>query len=166
MKDWAIDAYGLQAAHRRSVLGRLRDAHRLHVSPLTWFPRQMTRSGEGRHQAEPRAAANLPSIGPGSRRDRRGKLTGMDASLHALHRRGVLVVDDNECNPQAIAAVEGSWKDAGLIGRPTDETLAAIIHADRLGMDLVTEDTDVRMLAGHWQVQTMTVSDLASSLAA
>ena len=33
-------------------------------------------------------------------------------------------------------------------------------------MDLVTEDTDVHRLAGHWKVQTMTVSDLASSLAA
>lgn len=91
----------------------------------------------------------------------------MDATLHALHQRGMLVVDeDHEGDPHMVAAVERSWKDAGLIGRPTDETLAAILTANRLGMDLVTEDTDVHRLADHWQVPTMTVSDLASSLAA
>jgi hypothetical protein len=91
----------------------------------------------------------------------------MHATLHALHQRGMLVVEeDHGCDLHLVATVETSWKDAGLIGRPTDETLTAILTAGRLGMDLVTVDTDVHRLAGHWEVQTMTVSDLASSLAA
>ena len=82
----------------------------------------------------------------------------MHATLHALHQRGMLVVDeDDKCDPHLVATVETSWKDARLIGRPTDETLTAILTAGRLGMDLVTEDTDVHRLAGHWQVPTMTV---------
>jgi uncharacterized protein YacL len=59
-----------------------------------------------------------------------------------------------------------SWKPAGLIGRPTDETLTAVITADRLGVDLVTNDSDVRKLADYWQVQALTITDFASVLAA
>ena len=73
---------------------------------------------------------------------------------------------DHECDPQLVAEFEGSWKEAGLISRPTDETFTAILTADRLGVDLVTDDIDVRMLADHRQVQTMTVTDFASTLAA
>jgi hypothetical protein len=163
MKTWAIDVYGLREAHRRSVLARLRDAHRLHVSPLTWFPGRTGNSKFSRRGTR-RTSGNLTLIGrnPGHTRD--GE---MDTTLHALHQRGMLVVDgDHECDPHLAAAVEISWKDAGLIGRPTDETLTAILAAGRLGVDLVTEDTDVHRLADHWQVQTITVSDLASSLAA
>jgi hypothetical protein len=91
----------------------------------------------------------------------------MDATLHGLHRRSVLVVEDElECNPRLVADVEGSWEAAGLLGRPTNETFSAIITAGTLGMDLVTEDRDVHRLAWHWQVPTMTVSELASSIAA
>lgn len=169
MKAWAIDVYGLREAHRRSVLGRLRDAHRLYVSPLTWFPGQPARTGNGKasRRAARRASGNLTLVGRDQDRARGAQAGEMHATLHALHQRAVLVVDeDHECDPHLVAAVESSWKDAGLIGRPTDETLSAILTAGRLGMDLVTEDTDVHRLAGHWQVQTMTVSDLASSLAA
>jgi hypothetical protein len=171
MKAWAIDVYGLREAHRRSVLGRLLDAHRLYVSPLTWFPGQPARTGNGKGKGSSRAASHASgSLTPVDRDPsrRRGAEAGeMHATLHALHQRGMLVVEeDHECDPHLVAAVENSWKDAGLIGRPTDETLTAIFTAGRLGMDLVTEDTDVHRLAGHWQVQTMTVSDLTSSLAA
>jgi len=38
--------------------------------------------------------------------------------------------------------------------------------ADRLGVDLVTEDSDVRKLACHWQVPAITVAEFASALAA
>ena len=57
-------------------------------------------------------------------------------------------------------------EDAGLISRPTNETFASILTADRLRVDLVTDDTDVHKLAGHWQVQTLTITDFASALAA
>lgn len=165
MKAWAIDVYGLREAHRRSVLGRLRDAHRLYVSPLTWFPGQPARTGNGKSSR--RASGNLTLVDRDQGRARGAQAGEMHASLHAFHRQAMLVVDeDHECDPHLVAAVETSWKDAGLIGRPTDETLSAILVAGRLGMDLVTEDTDVHRLASHWQVQTMTVSDLASSLAA
>lgn len=50
------------------------------------------------------------------------------------------------------------------MARPTDETLTAILTADRLGVNIVTDDADVRRLAVDWQVQTITVMDLASSL--
>jgi hypothetical protein len=164
MKAWAIDVYGLREAHRRSVLGRLRDAHRLYVSPLTWFPGQ---PGKSSRRATRGASGSLALVGRDSSRARGVEVGEMHATLHALHQRGMLVVDqDHECDPHFVAAVESSWVDAGLIGRPTNETLTAILTADRLGMDLVTEDTDVHRLAGHWEVQTMTVSDLASSLAA
>ena len=169
MKAWAIDVYGLREAHRRSVLARLRDAHRLYVSPLTWFPSQPARTGNGKspRRATRRASGNLALVGRDPSRARGAEAGEMHATLHALHQRGMLVVEeDHECDPHLVATVETSWKDAGLIGRPTDETLTAILTAGRLGMDLVTEDTDVHRLAGHWEVQTMTVSDLASSLAA
>ena len=169
MKAWAIDVYGLREAHRRSVLARLRDAHRLYVSPLTWFPGQPARTGNGKspRRATRRASGNLALVGRDPSRARGAEAGEMHATLHALHQRGMLVVEeDHECDPHLVATVETSWKDAGLIGRPTDETLTAILTAGRLGMDLVTEDTDVHRLAGHWEVQTMTVSDLASSLAA
>jgi hypothetical protein len=79
----------------------------------------------------------------------------------------MLVVEEHrECDPHLVAVVESSWGDAGLIGRPTNETLTAIITADQLGMSLVTDDADVHRLAGHLQVKTITVLDLASSLAA
>lgn len=164
---WAIDVYGLRKAYCRSVLGRLRDAHRLHVSPLTWFPSQLgpTRGGEGARRGDPRTSGELTFIGRD--RDRGGELGEMDATLHGLHRRSVLVVEDElECNPRLVADVEGSWEAAGLLGRPTNETFSAIITAGTLGMDLVTEDRDVHRLARHWQVPTMTVSELASSIAA
>ena len=169
MNAWAIDVYGLREAHRRSVLGRLRDAHRLHVSPLTWFPGQPARTENGKspRRATRRISGNLTLISRDPSHSRGAQTGEMHATLHALHQRGMLVVeDDHECDPHLVAAVETSWMDAGLIGRPTDETLTAILTAGRLGMDLVTEDTDVHRLADHWHVQTMTVSDLASSLAA
>ena len=163
MKAWAIDVYGLREAHRRSVLGRLRDAHRLYVSPLTWFPG----NGKSSRRAARRAPGNLTLIGQDPGHARSAQAGEMPATLHALHQRGMLVVeDDSECDPHLVAAVESSWADAGLVARPTDETLGAILTASRLGMDLVTEDTDVHRLATHWEVQTMTVLDLASSLAA
>lgn len=166
---WAIDVYGLRKAYRRSVLGRLRDADRLHVSPLTWSPRQTARTGGGEdgRQADPRAPGKLTIAGRGRHHGPGAEIGEMDAALHGLYERGVLVVEDErECYPRLVADVEGSWEAAGLLGRPTSETLSAIITAGTLGMDLVTEDPDAHRLAGHWQVPTMTVSDLASSLAA
>lgn len=163
---WAIDVYGLRKAYCRSVLGRLRDAHRLHVSPLTWSPSQLgPERGEGASRGDPGTSGELTFIGRD--RDRGCEMGEMDATLHGLHRRSVLVVEDElECNPRLVADVEGSWEAAGLLGRPTNETFSAIITADALGMDLVTEDRDVHRLARHWQVPTMTVSELASSIAA
>jgi hypothetical protein len=166
---WAIDVYGLRKAYRRSVLGRLRDADRLHVSPLTWSPGQTTQAGGGEdgRRADPRTPGKLTIAGRGGCHGPGAKLGEMDAALHGLYERGVLVVEDErECYPRLVADVEGSWEAAGLLGRPTSETLSAIITAGTLGMDLVTEDPDAHRLAGHWQVPTMTVLDLASSLAA
>jgi hypothetical protein len=166
---WAIDVYGLRKAYRRSVLGRLRDADRLHVSPFTWSPSQTARTGGGEdgRQADPRAPGKLTIVGRGRHHGPGTEIGEMDAALHGLYERGVLVVEDErECHPRLVADVEGSWEAAGLLGRPTSETLSAIITAGTLGMDLVTEDPDAHRLAAHWQVPTMTVSDLASSLAA
>ena len=65
MKAWAIDVYGLREAHRRSVLARLRNAHRLYVSPLTWFPGQPPGTGNGKspRRATRRASGNLALVG-------------------------------------------------------------------------------------------------------
>lgn len=164
---WAIDFYGLRKAYCRSVLGRLRDAHRLHVSPLTWSPSQLARGlgSEGDPRGALRATGTLTVVGRD--RDRSSELGKMEMTLHGLYRRGVLVVEDEqECDPRVVADVEGSWPAAGLLGRPTNESLSSIITARALGVDLVTEDHDVHRLAGHWQVPTMTVSELESSLAA
>jgi hypothetical protein len=169
MNVWAIDFYGLREAHRRSALGRLHERHRLHVSPLTWSPGRSARAGNnpGSSREEPPGAGSLTVAGQASRHGHGAGPGGLDANLRALHGRGMLVVeDDHECDPHLVAAVESSWRDAGLLGRPTDESLTAILTAERLSMDLVTEDIDVRMLADHWKVPTMNVSDLVSSLAA
>jgi hypothetical protein len=67
---------------------------------------------------------------------------------------------------QLVADVESSWRDAGLVWRPTDETLSAVITASRLGVDLITDDSDVRKLAEYWDVHAATIADFASALAA
>lgn len=92
--------------------------------------------------------------------------TGLDGRLRELHDQGVLVLAcEHECAPQLVADVEGSWKEAGLAWRPTNETFSAVMTADRLGINLITDDCDVRKLARHWKVQPMT-AEFASELAA
>jgi hypothetical protein len=87
--------------------------------------------------------------------------------LRELHGRRVLIVaSEHECDPRLVADVEASWKDAGLVWRPTNETFCAVMTADRLGMSLITDDSDVGRLARHWHVQPMTVTEFASQLAA
>jgi hypothetical protein len=78
----------------------------------------------------------------------------------------LVVVGDHECEPQLVAEVEGRWKEAWLIWRPTNETFSAMMTADRLGVSLITDDSDVRKLTWHWQVDPMTVAEFASALAA
>jgi len=97
----------------------------------------------------------------------RDTTSGLDARLRELHDQGMLVLaGEHECDPKLVAKVEVSWKDAGLVWRPTNETFAAVMTADRLGVDLVTEDSDVSKLSRHWQVHAMTVAEFASALAA
>ena len=64
MKAWAIDVYGLREAHRRSVLGRSATP-RLYVSPLTWFPGQPARTGNGKspRRTAHHASENLTLVG-------------------------------------------------------------------------------------------------------
>jgi hypothetical protein len=96
-----------------------------------------------------------------------GRAADLDARLRELHARGVLILaGEHECDPQFVAEVETSWQDAGLVGRPTDETFSAVMTAGRLGIDLITEDSDVRKLAHHWQVHPVTVTEFAAALAA
>jgi hypothetical protein len=169
MDGWAIDSYGLRAAHRQSVLDQLRDADRLHVSPFTWHPGEAVSAGNIRQSigSDTDAPAKLTSISPDGRRIHNRAVGLLDMRLHDLHERGVLVVAaDHECDPQLVADVEGSWKAAGLVSRPTNETFSSVLTADRLGVDLVTDDIDVRMLADHWRVGTMTIADFASAIAA
>ena len=166
--DGVIDSYGLRAAHKRSVLDQLRDTDRLHVSPLTWYPGDGASIGSFATSitcgSEPHVQLTL--VNPDGTYTV-SRTAGLDARLHGLHGRGVLVLTtDHECDPQRVANVEGSWKDAGLVGRPTDETLTAVMTAERLGFDLITNDCDVRKFADYLQVHAMTVADFASALAA
>jgi hypothetical protein len=169
MDGWAIDSYGLRAAHRQSVLDQLRDTDRLHVSPFTWHPGDAAGTGNIGHSlgSDCDASAKLTSVGPDGRRTHIRAAGLLTARLRDLHERGVLVVvGDPQCGPQLVAEVEGSWQAAGLVSRPTNETFTSVLTADRLGVDLVTDDIDVRRLADHWQVATMTVADFASAIAA
>jgi hypothetical protein len=68
--------------------------------------------------------------------------------------------------PRVVADLEARWKNAGLVWRPTDETYAAGMTADRLGVDLVTEDSDVRKIGHPWHVAAMTIAEFACALAA
>jgi len=87
--------------------------------------------------------------------------------LRELHSQGVLVLaGEHECDPQLVADVEGSWREAGLVWRPTNETFSAVMTADRFGVSLITSDSDVNKLARHWHVQPITVAEFASELAA
>ena len=169
MKAWAIDVYGLREAHRRSVLGLLRDAHRLYVSSLTWFPGHLARTGNGKshRRAARRASGNLALVGRDPSRERGAEAGEIHETLYALHQRGMLVVDeDHECDPHLVATVETSWKYAWRSGAPpTRPHRHPHCRQARHGPRLTEERTCTR-LAGHWEVQTMTVSDLASSLAA
>jgi hypothetical protein len=165
---WAIDSYGLRGAYSQSVLDQLRDTDRLHVSSFTWQPNAAvgTDGGRFRIMGDPAPMRQLTLVNGDVSRAR--ETTGsLAARIRELHDQGVLVVaDEHECAPQLVAEVEGSWKDAGLVWRPTNETFAAVMTADRLGVDLVTEDSDVRKLSRHWQVHAMTVAEFASALAA
>jgi hypothetical protein len=172
MDGWAIDSYGLRAAHSQSVLDQLRDTDRLHVSPITWHPSAAAGTGGGRFRAnlacspEPELSGQLTLV-DGKVSRNHDTTAALDARLRTLHDQGVLVLaGDHECDPLLVAEVEGSWKDAGLVWRPTDETFAAVMTADRLGIDLVSEDSDVRKLSHHWQVNAVTVAEFASALAA
>jgi hypothetical protein len=169
MDSWAIDSYGLRAAHSQSVLDRVRGTDRLHVSPLTWHPGGPAGTG-GAFKASLAPAAGVPGhltlVDSGVSRTR-NRGVALDARLRELHDQGALVLaGDHECNPQHVADVEGSWQQAGLVWRPTNETFSAVMTADRLGVDLITDDSDVRTLAQHWQVHPMTVAEFASALAA
>jgi hypothetical protein len=156
MDNWAIDSSGLRGVGNRLVLDRLRNSHRLHVSPLTWEPASQTSNRTG----------ELTLISTEIRRTRNAT-AALDSRLRDLHERGILIVDDDhECDPQHVADVETSWQQAGLAWRPTNETLSAVITADRLGMDLITEDSDAHRLATHWQVHPISVAQFASALAA
>jgi hypothetical protein len=171
MDGWAIDSYGLRAAHSRSVLDQLRDTDRLHVSPFTWHPARASGTG-GKFKCSltcgpaPESSRQLNLVDGDVSRNPDGTAV-LNARLRELHSRGVLVLaGEHECDPQLVANVEDSWEDAGLVWRPTNETLSAVITADRLGVDLVTEDSDVRKLARHWHVHPMNVAEFASALAA
>ena len=167
MDSWAIDSYGLRAAHSRNVLDRIRGTDRLHVSPLTWSP------GDGAAAsgavmagltARPTSPARLSAVDSDASRARTPDLVDR---LHELHDQGVLIVTgEHECDPQLVADVEGSWEEAGLVWPATSETFCAVMTADRLGMSLITDDSDVGKLARHWHVQPMTVAEFASQLAA
>ena len=39
-----------------------------------------------------------------------------------------------------------------------------VMTADRLGINLITDDSDVRKLARYWHVNPMTVAELGSEL--
>lgn len=171
MNSWVIDCYALLAAHCRSVLGLLQERDRLHVSPLTWFPGKAAGTHGSYTSTIPGTSANqvagrLTLVGGAVSRPAR-TATGLTTQLHELHARGVIVVAaDHECDPQLVAGVEGSWGAAGLIRRPTDETYCAVMTAERLSLNLVTEDSDARKLARHHHVHPISVDELASALAA
>lgn len=168
MDGWAIDSYGLRGAYSQSVLDQLRDTDRLHVSSLTWEPSAAagTDGGRFRIMSNPGPARQLTLVNGDVSRTRH-TTGGLDDRLRELHDQGMLVLaGEHECDPQLVAQVEGSWKDAGLAWRPTNETFAAVMTANRLGVDLVTEDSDVCKLSRHWQVPVMTVAEFASALAA
>ena len=171
MDAWAIDCYGLRAAHSQSVLDQLRPTDRLHISPLTWNPGP-TAGTAGKFKCS-------LTLGPAAQPSRQLTLVDgdisrtpdgtapLDTRLRELHSRGVLVLaGEHECDPQLVADVEDSWKDAGLVRRPTNETYSAVMTAGRLGVNLVTDDSDVRKLAHHWHVHPMNVAESASALAA
>lgn len=170
MDSWAIDSYGLRAAHSQSVLDQIRSTDRLHVSPLTWHPGDGAGSGTFKASLAPAAGAGFSGHLTIVDRDAsytRQHGTDLDGRLRELHDQGMLILaDEHECDPQLVADVEGSWKEAGLVWRPTNETFSAVMTADRLGINLITDDCDVRKLARHWQVQPITVAEFASELAA
>jgi hypothetical protein len=166
MDSWVIDSYGLRAAHSHSVLDRLRDTHRLYVSPATWRPGNATGAdGKFSLTRQPAPSRQLSLVDNDVCRPN-GSID-LDTRLRELHDQGVLnLAGEHECEPQIVADVEKSWNAAGLVWRPTNETFSAVITAGRLDINLITEDTDVRKLAHHWQLDVMTVADFASALAA
>jgi hypothetical protein len=167
---WAIDSYGLRAACRQSVFDRLQVTDRLHVSSLTWTPvGEVQADGNGsifNDRIRSKSSRRLTLVDGDTRRPNDGPVS-FGTQLANLHNKGILVVaDDHECDPRRVVEVEGSWATAGLVWRPTNETIAAVMTADRLGLDLITEDSDARKLANYWHVNPMTVTEFASSLAA
>lgn len=166
---WAIDTYGLLVAHRRSVLDRIQETHRLYVSSLTWHPGDAT-DADGKfslaQKASPGPLRQL-SLVDGNVCRTPDAAVELGTKLRDLYDRGVLMLAaEHECEPHAVADIETSWKAAGLVWRPTNETFCAVTTADRLGVNLISEDSDVRRLARHWKVHVMTVAEFAAALAA
>src|SRR4051794_8138911 len=137
MEQWAMDCSGLRAAHERGALSRLGPSHRLHVSPLTWRP-----AGTPGSRIRPRIQPpirlvdqplwNDPDIGPVPT-----PTELLCAELEQLVESGVLVtIDDHDCDPTHIGAIERSWEPAGLLARPTDETIVAVASSHRLDVPL------------------------------
>jgi hypothetical protein len=114
MGGWAIDSYGLRAAHNRSVLDRLHDTDRLHVSPLTWQPAEIARTSSYAACISS-ADADVGQLALVDNGNARSRAASLSTQLHDLHGRGVLVlVDDHECDPEHVAGVgqAGSQQDS------------------------------------------------------
>lgn len=170
--ELAIDSSGLRAAHDSGCLLRVQGSgSRLHVSPLTWRP---TPDAEDGYALAPVLRFPGPRVARLDARDRIAldgaemhPMIGLCEHLEELHADGCLVlVEDRPCSPIRVIEVEEMWFPAGLVGRPTDETISAVLTAERARVPLVCADHGARRLAEHCGVDALSVADLGGLLAA
>lgn len=171
MADWAMDSSGLRAAHRSDALLRLGPGDQIVISMLTWLPVPAARAAAVSPALQFPASVNAPNPTQltlaGTVEEERNPVVALCEALEGLHADGIVCyAHDDECDPRRVAEVEAMWRPAGLLSRPTDETISAVLTAERAGRPLVCADVSVRRLANHCGVSTVTVADFAAALAA
>ena len=173
MTDWAMDSSGIRHAHRAGVLGMVRPPERIVISPLTWQPTPdalwaPAAAPELRFPDPfgPSAGGQLPLSGFDSTTEPH-PVAALCELLEILHAAGaIMLAGDEACHPLRVADVEQMWQPAGLVGRPTDESIAAVLTAEKADLPLVCADVSVRRLARHCGLNTVSVEQFAAALAA
>lgn len=172
LTDWAMDSSGIRHAHNLGLLVELRPPDRLVLSPLTWRPTPDALLGsaitpELRFPAHDEPINEDLRLGELRRKARLHPMVELCETLEVLHERGAILVAETEsCEASRVVEVEQAWIAAGLVGRLMDESISAILTAERQKLPLVCADISVRRLGLHCGLVTMSVPEFAATLAA
>ena len=168
-----MDSSGVRHAHRTGALQAIRLPARIVLSPLTWQPtpdalRASAVAPELRFP-DPRmhSVAGRVQLSELDPRSDPHPTAALCEALETMHATGAVVLSlGDACDPLRVAEVEQMWMPAGLIGRPIDESIAAILAAEQADLPFVCADVSVQRLARRCGLHTMTVAEFVTTTAA